>query len=97
MISDLKQPWKQRKTDLADCGISINVCLQTVKALTTLMAPFMPRSARRCATMLGLGDEALRWDEATRELEAGHPLGKPEVLFRKLDAAELFPEEAPAE
>ena len=37
---DAKQPWKQRKEDLAACGTTINVCLQTVKALATIMAPF---------------------------------------------------------
>ena len=29
-------------------------------------------------------------DDATAELEAGHPLAEPEILFRKLDASELF-------
>ena len=33
---DVKQPWKQRKTDLEGCGTTLNVCVQTVKALATL-------------------------------------------------------------
>ena len=35
-------------------------------------------------------DEALAWEQATSEIPGGHALGKPEVLFRKLEPAELF-------
>ena len=95
---DAKQPWKQRKEDLAACGTTINVCVQTVKALATLMAPFLPFSAARCAEMLGLAEaadparlhELLPWDGATVEVDAGQALGEPVILFKKLDAAELF-------
>ncbi|NIV46641.1 MAG: class I tRNA ligase family protein, partial [Gammaproteobacteria bacterium] len=48
---DRKQPWKQRKEDLAACGTTINVCVQTVRALATMMAPFLPFSAAKCADM----------------------------------------------
>jgi methionyl-tRNA synthetase len=87
---DVKRPWKQRKEDLAACGTTINICVQTVRALTVLMAPFLPFSAARCAEMLGLGDEDLRWEDAVRELPAGHGLGPPQILFKKLEASELF-------
>ncbi len=90
---DTKAPWKQRKEDLAACGTTINVCLQTVHTLCTLMAPFMPFSAERCAGMLKI-DPALPWDRATEELPGGHGLGEPEILFKKLDADELFGEDA---
>jgi len=86
---DAKAPWKQRKEDLAACGTTINVCLQTVRGLTVLMAPFLPHSAEKCVAMLGLGDSGLAWDTATRELEAGRSLGEPVILVRKLDKQEL--------
>lgn len=84
---DSKQPWKQRREDAEACGSTVNVCLQTVKALTVLMAPFLPFSAARCATMLGLEDApgALAWKEATQALPEGHALNEPSPLFRKLD------------
>jgi methionyl-tRNA synthetase len=91
---DAKAPWKQRKEDPAACGTTINVCLQTVRGLAVLMAPFLPHSAEQCATMLGLGEEGLAWDSATRELEAGRSLGEPVILFRKLDKEELADETA---
>jgi len=69
-----------------------------VKALTVLIAPFMPSSALRCARMLNLpvspsGQLALppiAWDEATVELPAGHALGEPVILFQKLDPGQIF-------
>lgn len=87
---DAKQPWKQRKDDLPGCAATINVCIQTCRALTTLMAPFMPITAGKCLTMLELDRDALAWGSATHELPAGHPLGEPVILFKKLDATELF-------
>jgi methionyl-tRNA synthetase len=87
---DSKAPWKQRKTDPAACGTTVNVCVQTVRTLATLMAPFLPHSAAACAGMLGLEEPTLPWSDATAELPGGHVLGEPAILFRKLDASELF-------
>jgi methionyl-tRNA synthetase len=87
---DVKAPWRQRTEDLGACGTTINVCLQTVKALGTLMAPFLPFSAAKCASMLRLERRNLAWHEATVELPAGATLGEPVMLFRKLEAAEFL-------
>jgi methionyl-tRNA synthetase len=89
---DVKKPWAQRKQDLAACATTMNVCVQTVRTLATLMAPFLPFSADKCAVMLGLGADELGWHDATRELPSGHRLGAPQILFRKLDPAEVFSE-----
>ena len=90
---DVKKPWAQRKEDLAACGTTINVCIQTVKALMVLMSPFMPHSAARCAEQLALDPSPPTWESATEELSAGHQLGEPKILFTKLDPAELFADE----
>lgn len=90
---DVKKPWVQRKQDLAACGTTMNVCVQTVRTLATLMGPFLPFSTARCAAMLGMDEDALRrWDDACAELPAGHPLGTPEILFRKIEPDEIAPE-----
>ncbi len=86
---DRKQPWKQRKEDMPACGTTVNICVQTVRALATMMAPFLPFSADRCAEMLQLPDRPLPWDDATTEIPAGHDLAEPVILYKKLDAAEL--------
>jgi methionyl-tRNA synthetase len=79
-----KEPWKQRKTDLAACATTINVGLQIARTLTSIMQPFLPFSARKLAAMLSLDDRAFSWDSATEELADGHPLGEAVPLFRKL-------------
>ncbi|MCK4546874.1 MAG: methionine--tRNA ligase [Candidatus Eisenbacteria sp.] len=85
---DEKQPWATRKTDLADCGTTLNLSLQLVRVLTATMQPFLPFSAPRAWSMLGLeGNVAgVPWDEIGRELfPAGHALGEIGILFSKIE------------
>ncbi|MCH7592881.1 MAG: methionine--tRNA ligase [Planctomycetes bacterium] len=89
---DLTKPFLTRKTDMEACGRAINVCFQTARTLTTLIAPFLPTTAEKCATMLNLPDDWKRWDKAVDELNEGHALGEPVILVKKLDAKELFGE-----
>jgi len=89
---DVTKPFMTRKSDMAACARAINVCLQTARTLTTLIAPFLPFSAERAAKMLRLPDNWRLWDSATNELPTGHPLGEPVILIKKLDPAEVFAE-----
>jgi len=84
---DSKQPWSQRKTDMAACGTTIHVCVQTLRALVTLMAPFLPHCAEKARAPMNLPPEALSWDQATAELPAGHPIREPQILVKKLESA----------
>jgi len=88
---DYKRPWQQRKDDPAACGTTINVCCQTVKALMTIMAPFLPFSAMKIAGMLQLdfSDGIVPWTEATESLPSGHRLGAPAILFRRVEMEDL--------
>jgi methionyl-tRNA synthetase len=79
-----KAPWKQRKTDVAAAGTTVNVGLQVVRTLTTLMAPFLPFSAAKCAAMLRLPPGWEAWSGAGDELPDGAALGEATPLFRKL-------------
>jgi methionyl-tRNA synthetase len=81
---DQRKPWSQRKSDMAVCGTTINVALQVVRTLASLMAPFLPFAAKKTATMLSLAESDLTWSQATTELAAGDPLGPAEILFKKL-------------
>ncbi len=89
---DATKPFLSRKTDMDACGRAINVCLQTARTLTTLVAPFLPFTAEKCATMLQLGEGWRTWSSAGDELPGGHSLGQPVILVKKLDAKELFGE-----
>ncbi len=87
---DATAPFRTRKTDLDACARATNVCLQTVRCLTTLIAPFLPHSAEKCLEMLNLDQSALLWASAVEPLPDGAPLGSAQLLFKKLDPAELF-------
>jgi methionyl-tRNA synthetase len=89
---DATKPFLTRKDDMKACGRAIRVCLQTARTLTTLIAPFLPTTARKCAAMLRIENEYVPWSSADKELRADHPLGPAEILVKKLDAAELFSE-----
>jgi len=87
---DSKQPWSTRKTDLADCGTTIDLCLRTLRTLTTVMRPFLPFAAEKAAHMLALDPSAdFAWDKAGHPIGAGRKLNKPEILFKKLDLDKL--------
>ena len=81
------QPWHLIKTDVARTGTVLHVALQIAAALAPVLAPFLPESARKLATMLNfeLGD----WASAGRAdaLPAGHQLREPALLFAKIEDA----------
>jgi len=89
-----RQPWQQRKEDLEACKTTINVCLQTIKTLMTVMQPFLPFSARKIASMLQVDESAFAWEQADVPLPEGHGLGQPQILFKKIDPAEVFADSA---
>ena len=89
---DATKPFLSRKTDMDACGRAINTCLQTARTLVTIMAPFLPHSAEKAAAMLRLSDGWQQWSSATDELPSGHVLAEAAILFKKLDAAEVFAE-----
>ncbi len=80
-----KAPWETRKSDPESCKTTIHICLQTAEALTVLTAPFLPFTSKKLKTILNISRE-FQWDqERTEHLPAGHKLGKPEILFTKIE------------
>ena len=83
-----KEPWRTRKTDLAKCGTTINLCTQMIRTLAVLFHPILPFSTAKVWNMLDLDGEVgqASWDEAgATAVPAGHKLGKVEVLFKKIE------------
>jgi methionyl-tRNA synthetase len=89
---DATKPFMSRKTDMAACGRAINICIQTCRTLTTIIAPFLPHTAEKCAAMLSLAADWRNWTSATNPVVDGHHLGEPVILVKKLDPGELFGE-----
>ncbi len=85
---DYREPWVLRKEDRAACGTVINVCLNTIKVLTTVMAPFLPFAAEKAGRMLGASPEELTWQASAEPLPEGRELGEAEILFEKIEVPE---------
>ena len=88
------EPWKTRKEDLERCGVTINICLQTIRALAVLFAPIVPETSRKMLLSLGLDpaliegrDERLWWESVSFDLQGGDEIGEPAILFEKIDDA----------
>jgi methionyl-tRNA synthetase len=85
---DYREPWVLRRSDTQACGTVINICLNTIKALSIVMEPFLPFAAGKVFEMLGMEAEERAWADAANPLPEGRPLGKPVILFSKLDVPE---------
>ncbi|CUT02967.1 methionine--tRNA ligase [Candidatus Chrysopegis kryptomonas] len=86
------EPWRMIKENPKRASTTINLCLQTVRALAILFEPVLPFSARKIWEMLNLKDDIVKagWDSAYElKLEAGHQLGEPKILFRKIEDHEI--------
>ncbi len=79
---DKQAPWRSFNGDRAACDRTMSTCVRLVSALEVLLYPFLPFTSRSLGRMLGLGQRS--WDDAAKPAVPG-ALGKPEILFRKLD------------
>lgn len=79
------EPWKLIKTDAERVKTILNLSVQLVANLAIAFEPFLPFSSQRLRSMLNVGE--LEWDRlgATDLIAAGHHIGKPELLFEKID------------
>ena len=57
---NLKEPWRQVKTDLTAAATTVYVALQVIDTLKTLFAPFLPDTCQRLHAVPGLPRIALR-------------------------------------
>ena len=83
------EPWKLEKTDPDRVRTVLFNGLRISAALSVLLEPFLPFTAQKLRTMLGLGD--LKWADALRDglVVPGAQLGKPEHLFKPITDAEI--------
>lgn len=86
------EPWKLYKTDPDRVRTVLFNGLRITAALSVLLEPFLPFTAQKLRTMLGLGE--LKWKDALREglIVPGASIGKPEHLFKPITDAEIAAE-----
>ncbi|GAA0715822.1 methionine--tRNA ligase [Aquimarina litoralis] len=89
-----EEPWKLIKTDPERVKTIMYVGLQIASALATLSEPFLPFTSQKLKNMLALTSNNLevQWNEiADKEilLAADHKIEKGELLFSKIDDADI--------
>ncbi len=91
---DESAPFRTRKTDPVRCAQSLGVAVQLIRSLLLMLAPVVPHAAEKAWGWLGLETDLWRgaWDERARPVPAGRPLGRPEILFPRIEASEIAPE-----
>jgi len=81
------QPWRSIKEDPKGCATTLYVCVQLVRSLAIMLAPYLPSTSEKLWGSLNLpgGVHEQRWDSAAETgLRPGHKMGKPEPLFGKM-------------
>ncbi len=82
-----KKPWKTSKTDPKSTANTLFVAAQIVSALSVLIEPFTPFTARELRGFLNL-PEKVQWQDAIKLVPANHKIKEAEPLFRKVEASE---------
>ena len=92
-----KEPWKDVKTDKKHCATTLYVCFQLVKALSVLLASYLPFSSETVWKMIGNNESVHKagWDDAVKPVHVGFELAKPKPLFKKLVLEDIMVEEDP--
>jgi methionyl-tRNA synthetase len=69
----------------------IHICLQLCANLAVYINPFLPNTAKKMCYMMKVVDKMLDWENAgkTKLLSVGYTLRPPELLFRKIEDAEV--------
>ena len=69
----------------------LHICLQLCANLAILIHPFLPNTAKKMLHMMKVVDKILDWENAgsLKLLSVGYSLRAPELLFRKIEDAEV--------
>lgn len=91
---DHKRPWQDAKQPETrpNMETTIACCLECIKALALISFPIIPDSANRLWKMLGYTTslEKSAWNEvAAQPLPSHQALQKPEILFQKVEDAQI--------
>ena len=82
------QPTTEAQHKIDNC---LHICLQLTANLAVYINPFLPFTAKKMIYMMKVVDKMLDWENAGKSklLSVGYSLRAPELLFRKLEDAEV--------
>jgi len=91
MYFQAREPWKLVKSDSKTAGAVLRSCLQIAKALVIFMEPVMPSKMEAAWQQLGLPGSAgaALFQEALNPLASGQDLGRPELLFSRMEDVQV--------
>ncbi len=83
------EPWKLIKTDERRVKTIMNIALQITCNLAIVSEPFLPHTSNKLFAMLNMPQ--LKWfaSKQTSNMAAGHMINKDELLFAKIEDAEI--------
>jgi len=88
---DESAPFRTRKDDVVRCEQSLGVIVQILRMLCVMLAPVVPFAMEKLWAWLGI--EADLWSEGwqagQQPIEAGRPLGRPEILFPRIEEEQI--------
>src|SRR3954451_3910144 len=95
-----KEPWKKASNNKEQSASvenqklidnCLHLCLQLTANLAILINPFLPFTAKKMLHMMKVVDKILEWENAgkIKLLSVGYSLRAPELLFRKIEDAEV--------
>jgi len=78
------EPWVSVKNNKEKCATTLNICLNCIYTLAEIFEPVIPFSSQNIFKMLNA--EKCEWSKSGElNLKSGHVLGKPEILFTKIE------------
>lgn len=88
---DESAPFKTRKDDVARCEQSLGVIIQILRMLCVMLAPVVPFAMQKLWSWLGMPGDLWRegWAAGRLPIEAGRPLGTPEILFPRIEQEQI--------
>lgn len=84
---DEKAPWAAIKSDIDSASTTLNISVNIINCLKTVLHPYLPFSTQALQEMLGLAGEVEKndWSWNPQEVPDDHKLGEVKRLFDKLE------------
>ena len=84
---DEKAPWTAIKSDIDSASTTLNISVNIINCLKTVLHPYLPFSTQALQEMLGLACEVEKndWSWNPQEVPDDHKLGEVKRLFDKLE------------
>ncbi len=82
------QPTAEAQKQIDNC---LHICLQLCANLAIFINPFLPFTAKKMLHMMKVVEKMLEWENGgkLKLLSVGYSLRAPELLFRKIEDAEV--------